>query len=153
MVFPGLMLKQGVLLFWALWLSIAWLSNVCEALKACHLLGVKWKFASGNYALLVETTQKYRMPLSFTALLFFGVILWQGCSALLFWFASITFQGLHQPGEHVLNAAFLVSLALWAAFLIADEIFLAYEAEATHLRIFSAQLLSLLALTLLPEGR
>jgi hypothetical protein len=149
----GLMLKQGILLFWALWISIAWLSNLCEALKACHWLGTRWKFASGNYVLLIETTQKYRLPFWFTALLFVGILFWQGCAAILFWCALVAFQGVQQPGEHLLYRAFLVNLALWAAFLIADEIFLAYETEDTHLRVFIAQVVSLLALALLPDAR
>ena len=38
-----------------------------------------------------------------------------------------------------------VGLGLWAAFVLADELFVAYEGgtEATHLRIFTAQLVSL----------
>ena len=153
MELTGLRLKQGIVLFWALWVSIAWLANLCEGLKACHWLGARWKFASGNYALLIETTQKYRPPLWFTALLFGGILLWQGGSALLFWCAVVTFQGVQQPGEHMLYIAFFVSLALWAAFLLADEIFLAYVTEDTHLRVFIAQVVSLLALALLPEAR
>jgi hypothetical protein len=149
----GLRLKQGILLFWALWLSIAWLANLCEALKACHWLGTQWKFASGNYALLIEITQKYRLPFWFTALLFGGILLWQGCSATLFWYTLVAFQGVQQSGEPLLYRAFLVSLALWAVFLIADEICLAYETEDTHLRVFIAQVVSLLALALLPEAR
>ena len=45
-----------------------------------------------------------------------------------------------------------MSLALWAAFIIIDEIFLAYATEDTHLRVFTAQALSLLLLLLVPEG-
>jgi hypothetical protein len=149
----GLMLKQGILLFWALWLSIAWLANACDGLKACHLLGPGWTFTSGNYALMVETTEKYHTPLWLNAILFLGVILWEGGSALLFWAAFSAFHGMHQSGGQALYPAFLVSLALWAAFIIADEVFLAYETEATHLRVFVAQIISLLALALLPEGR
>jgi hypothetical protein len=122
----GLVLKQGILLFWALWLTVAWLANTCDGLKACHL----W----------------------LNAILFGGVILWQGCAALLFWFALSVFQGVHRPGGNALYAAFLVSLALWAAFIIIDEIFLAYATEDTHLRVFTAQALSLLLLLLVPEG-
>ena len=151
MVLTGLTLKQGILLFWALWLSMAWLANACDGLKACHLLGTGWKFASGNYALLVETTQKYHTPLWLTAILFLGVILWEGGAALLFWSAFYVFQGIHQPAGRAFYPAFGVSLALWAVFIIADEIFLAYETEATHLRVFIAQIVSLLVLTLLPE--
>ena len=152
MELTGLVLKQGILLFWALWLTVAWLANTCDGLKACHLLRTDWKFASGNYAFIVETTQKYRTPLWLNAVLFGSVILWQGGAALLFWFAFSAFQGVHRPGGNTLYPAFLVSLALWAAFIVVDEIFLAYETEDTHLRVFTAQAISLLVLTLVPEG-
>ena len=45
----------------------------------------------------------------------------------------------------------VVGLALWATFALADEIFLAYTVEAVHLRLFGLQLVSVLALRLLPE--
>jgi hypothetical protein len=83
-------------------------------------------------------------------LLFLGVVLWQGLAALLFWYTCSTFHRMPFPGLWALDMAFLVSLALWAAFMIADEIFAAYDAEAAHMRIFIAQLLSLLVLYLLP---
>ena len=38
-------------------------------------------------------------------------------------------------------------------FTLADEVFLAYPLEAVHLRLFGLQLLSLLALKLLPDDR
>ena len=148
----GLLLKQGLILFWALWLSIAWLSNLCDGLKIYHLLRDQWWFASGNYQMMAETIQKRRMPPWTTTLLFLGVLAWQGGAMLLLWVAFFNFQGLHQPGAAVLYAAFLVNLALWAALLIADEMFLAYELESTHLRVLTAQMVSLLVLTLLPEG-
>lgn len=148
----GLLLKQGLILFWALWLSIAWLSNLCDGLKATRLLRDQWWFASGNYQMMAETTQKCRMPPWMTTMLFVGVLAWQGGAMLLLWAAFFNFRGLHQPGAAVLYAAFLVNLALWAALLIADEMFLAYETESTHLRVLTAQMVSLLVLTLLPEG-
>jgi hypothetical protein len=40
---------------------------------------------------------------------------------------------------------------LWAAFVLADEVLIAYSVEATHLRLFAAQLLTLLAIVLLPQ--
>jgi hypothetical protein len=152
MAVTGLLLKQGILLFWALWLCIAWLSNLCDGLKVCHVLRPGWWFASGNYAIMVETTQKRRMPPWLPAVLFVGVLVWQGGALLLWWLAFLGFQGMNKPGVSVLYAAFLVNLALWAALLIADEIFLAYATESTHLRVFIAQLTSLLVLVLLPEN-
>ena len=44
--------------------------------------------------------------------------------------------------------AFVVSLSLWATFIVLDEILLIFEtgAEATHLRLFIAEFLSLCVL-------
>jgi hypothetical protein len=148
----GLLLKQGLLLFWALWLSIAWLSNLCDALKAHRLLREGWWFASGNYQMMAETTQKCRTPPWVTTLLFMGILAWEAGAMLLLWAAFLNFQGLHQPGASLLYPAFLVNLALWAALLIADELVLSYETESTHFRVLMAQMLSLVVLILLPEG-
>jgi hypothetical protein len=153
MTVPILLLKHGLLLFWAFWLSITWLTNACDGLKALRLLGAGWWVASGNYARMVETTQKYALPRWLTALLFLGVVLWQGLAAGLFWGAIGAFQGMHGPGLERLHTAFGVSLALWAALMLADELLLVYEVEAPHMRIFMAQLISLLVLHLVPDGR
>jgi hypothetical protein len=148
----GLLLKQGLLLFWALWLSIAWLSNLCDALKAHHLLGEGWWFASGNYRMMAETTQKCRTPPWMTTWLFMGILAWEAVAMSWLWVAFLNFQGLHQPGASLLYPAFLVNLALWAALLIADELVLSYDTEATHFRVLMAQMITLLVLILLPEG-
>ena len=70
-----LLLKHGLVLFWALWLSITWLTNACDGLKALGLLGNRWPWASGNYARMVATTQQYALPRWLPALLFLGVVL------------------------------------------------------------------------------
>jgi hypothetical protein len=49
-------------------------------------------------------------------------------------------------------AAFSSALSLWLAFAIADEVFITYQVEGTGLRLFIAQLLTLLAVELLPEA-
>ena len=53
--------------------------------------------------------------------------------------------------ETARNAAFIVSLGLWGAFILAEEVLLAYPLEAVHLRLLTAQLATLLVLTLVPE--
>jgi hypothetical protein len=78
------------------------------------------------------------------ALLFLGVVAWQACAAALFW------RAWAQGGRGGV-LAFTVGLALWAGFVLADEIFIAYTLEAVHLRLFGLQLLSVLALRLLPD--
>lgn len=153
MTFPILLLKHGLLLFWALWLSLTWLTNACDGLKALRLLCVGWRVASGNYARMGATTQKYALPRWLLALLFGSVVLWQGLATGLLWGAVGAFQGMQGPGLERLHMACGVSLALWAALMLTDELLLVYEVEAPHMWIFLAQLVSLLVLHLVPDGR
>jgi hypothetical protein len=66
--------------------------------------------------------------------------------------ALATFRGRGVKRSIIFCAAFTAGLTLWAAFAIADEIFIKYDVEASHLRLFIAQLVMLLAIELLPEG-
>ena len=79
------------------------------------------------------------------------MIVWEGVGAALFWRAF----GRTTPGvavdPHAAHPALTVSLALWAAFMIADELFIAYPVEASHMHVFTAQLASLPLLQLVPE--
>jgi hypothetical protein len=140
------LLKRGLLLFWAAWLSLVVATNVLDGAKAAGLLGGSWAFASGNYAFLGQTTARYGTPGWVNGLLFAGVICWEGLAAVLFGLAWRTYRG------RLLYPAFAAGLSLWAAFILADEVFVAYAVEGTHWRLFTAQLATLLAVELLPEG-
>ena len=71
--------------------------------------------------------------------------------SVLFWLACCTFRR-RKGSLPLLYTAFAVSLSLWAAFLLADEVFIAYAVAGTHWRLFTAQLATLLAIELLPEN-
>ena len=148
MHFSVITLKQAMLAFWAIWLTIVCLANLCDLLKRWRVLGDHWKFASGNYDLMQKSTRVYHLPDAAVLLLFIGVVIWEALAGFLTWNALLSFNGSVSDAVY---AAFGVSLALWAAFLIADEIFMAYEMETTHIAIFIAQLISLIALVLLPS--
>jgi hypothetical protein len=60
---------------------------------------------------------------------------------------------MHGPGLEPLHTAFGVSLALWVALMHADELLLVYEVEAPHRWIVMEQLVSVLVLHLVPDGR
>lgn len=143
-------LKRLLLLFWAAWLSIVFFSNLADATKALGLLDQSWAWASGNWILIKDTTAKFGTPAAVNALLFAGVILWEGVAAVLFWWAGWIFQGGNST-RHAVYRAFTTSLLLWGAFLIADEVCFAYPLESTHLRLFIAHLVTLLAVERLPE--
>jgi hypothetical protein len=143
-------LKRGLLFFWAAWLTLVFASNFCDGLKVCGWLPGSWAFASGNYDFLVQTTARYGPPAWVNGLLFVGVIAWEAAAALLFWHAGLRFRG--RDGRAATRLAFTAGLGLWAAFMLADEICIAYPVEATHLRLLIGQLASLLVIELLPDA-
>ena len=64
--------------------------------------------------------------------------------------------GARHVRREQLAAAFLVNLALWAVFVIMDEVFLAFLVPGfnimeTHRSLFTANLVSLMAIHLLPN--
>jgi hypothetical protein len=147
-------LKQALLAFWSVWLTLVCLTNVLDGARALGLLDQDWAFASGNYCLLVATTARYETPMWLNGVLFVGVICWEGLAAVLFWLTLLRFRGrAGAEGTPLLYTAFTVSLLLWAGFMIADDVFIAYALEAIHIRLFVAQLMTLLAIELLPETR
>jgi hypothetical protein len=145
-----ILLKRLLLLFWAVWLSSVFLGNLADAGKALGLLGESWTFASGNWKLIEETTARYKIPAAVNAILFAGVILWEGIACVLFWRAGWSFRGRSSARKSVYLAV-TTSLLLWGAFLVADEVFIAFPLGSTHLRLFVAHLVTLLAVDLLPE--
>jgi hypothetical protein len=149
---PAALLKRGLLGLWAAWLTVVFATNALDATKALGLLPEHWAFASGNYRFLAETTARYGAPGWLNGLLFAGVICWEGAAAVLFWLACRAFRGRGRRDIAVLYAAFAAGLSLWLAFALADEVFIRYEVEGAHLRLFTAQLMTLLAVELLPEG-
>src|SRR5262249_12232789 len=126
-------------------------TNLLDGAKALGLLGESWALASGNYPFLVQTTARYGTPAWLNGLLFVGVVCWQVVAASLFWLAWRQSRG-GWPRRRALYAALTVGLSLWGAFLLADELFIAYAVEGVHWRLFTAQLATLLAIELLPEG-
>jgi hypothetical protein len=145
-----ILFKRLVLLFWAVWLSVVFLSNLADAGKGLGLLDEFWVFASGNWRILQETTARYGTHAAVNAVLFAGVIVWEGIAAVLFWRAGLSFRG-RIAARNAVYIAFTTSLLLWSAFLVADEVFIAYPLEGVHLRLFVAHLVTLLAVELLPE--
>ena len=78
------------------------------------------------------------------------VALWQLAVAALFaWAAGASLLDGRLDWRAV-NLAFGAGIGLWAAFMLADEIVLKYEFERTHELLFIAQLVSLVAMHVLP---
>ena len=100
--------------------------------------------ASGNYALIQETTARYATPSWLLPPLFAGVIAWEALSCILFARAWSSGPAFHAAAR----LAYTVSLALWATFLIVDEFFIAFQVAAAHVRLFTAEIACLVYLAL-----
>ncbi len=142
-------IKTGLVFFWSLWLTIVFLTNLFEGLQHLRVVPESWKFVSQNYEMIQKTVAIYHPPAWLAGLLFLGVLAWQGLALALLWtaFARLAFSGMAALSQ--VDTAFAVLLALFGAFMIADEIFRAYDNQAGHMQIFIAQLATLLAVHLL----
>ena len=144
-------LKFGLLGLWAGWFTLVALTNVFDALKAARLLPRQWRFASDNYRRVRDAVAVYDATASLAGWLYAGVIGWQIVAAALLWRALVSSAAAGALLVGAVNLAFTVALAMWAAFLLSEEIFQQYRTEGKHLLFFIAQLLTLGALHLLPN--
>jgi len=143
------LIEAGIVLLWAAWLTMVTLLNVTDALKEWGVLPETWSLASGNFAYMLAVTKIHNTPKSVCWWMFMGVIAWEAIASLLLW------RALFVATQAAIDVAFLVSLALWGAFMLADEYFIAYavdsegNASEVHRDLFVAFLVSLVALHLL----
>jgi len=145
-------LTRGVLFFWAAWFSIVALTNVLDALVSLGALSPSVRFVSGNWPWINRVMDPLAVPHWLQAFLFLGAMSWEALAACLYWRALIRYGGrpLHQERDALW--AGVTALALWGAFQVLDEVFLAYETENVHRTIFVSQIATILLLQLLPAG-
>ena len=143
-------LKLALLGFWAAWFAVVALTNAFSALKAFGLLPPTWRFASGNYGQVAKAVSVYKAPRWVPIVLFLGVIAWQVLASAAFVCAFAASSRAHAPSWATVDLAFAIAIALWAAFMIADELTFKYGYEQSHELLFVAQLASLAAMYLLP---
>ncbi len=142
---PSLDLRRlgcGLLAFWALYFGIVALSNLADLFRSLGALPPGWWWVSGNLAFMATGTSKFGVPAWANQILLAGVIAWEGVAAVLFWRAA------RRGDPRALGPPFAVGIGLWAVFVLLDELLLIFEtgAEATHLRLLIAQLLTLVVL-------
>jgi hypothetical protein len=144
-------LKLALLLFWAAWFCVVFLTNLFSGLKAAGLLGESWKLASKNYGSVAKAVSPYGAPSWVPALLFAGVVAWQlGAASLYAWaFCSSLAAGV--MAASAVNAAFAAGIGFMAALMLADEITIKYAYEQAHELLFIAQLATLVAMHVLPS--
>lgn len=143
-------MKLGLVLFWGVWLGLVLLNNVLEGLRALQIVPPYWKFASNNLEVIREAIARYQAPQWLPDALFLGVLLWELGALLLFGRAGLRSLIAGELVLGAVNAAFAGSIALLAGFIIADEILQLYDLEHTHMLFLIAQVLSLVAVHMMP---
>ena len=144
-------LKFGLLSFWWLWFVLVFATNLCEGLKVLHRVPWAWKFASHNFQPIVLALAEYAAPQWLPKVFFAGILFWQLLTVLLFGGATVWSFEQRSLSWGFVDAAFAAGLSLWAAFMLADEFCKQYDPEKGHVLFFTVQLVTLMALHLLPS--
>jgi hypothetical protein len=142
--------KRLILLFWALWWLLAFLTDLIGGLKEIGVVAASW-LPHSNYPDLVESLAPYDTPGWLPPVLFVGIVAWSLLSTLLFAIAASTPRQPAERWRRRLNRAFIVSLGLWLAFFLADQVVMKFGFEENHMVQGGFQLLTFLAIYLLPE--
>lgn len=137
-------LQSGLVLFWAIWLSIVTMTNIFDVLDQFGLLPEGFTMASYNFDLVVQTVGAHGVPIAVAAILFAGALTWEFLGSVLLWRAWNAMRK-GAPGTSIeVTKAFTINLALWATFLIATELTVNYVTAGTHKTTLIAQLATLL---------
>lgn len=143
-------IKLGCLLFWSMWFALACMTNLFDFMNIFTLIPPDWRFRSNNYMLLSQVLSVYDTQNWLLNFLFFCNTVVQGAVAIIFFGAVFLYAFKREPWFYI-NLAFGLSMALWATYLVLEEVFIAYAFEATHMRLFMFEIIMLLMIHLLPE--
>jgi hypothetical protein len=146
-------LQTGLVLFWAIWLTLVTATNTCDGLKQLGVLPADFTLASYNFDLVRKTVGAHGVPAVIAAVLFAGVIVWEMLASGLFWRAWLALLRGRPGTADEITQAFAVSLALWAVFLIATEATVNYSTAGTHKSTLIAQLASLIVIRTTHPGK
>lgn len=144
--------KKIIVVFWTIWWFVALWSDISGGLAHMGYLNATWA-RDANYAMLVRSLQMYPIPEWCALGLFIGILAWSLLSAVLFLVASVTMGKERKIWMRNVRRAFIVSLTYWFAFFIADQIIMNFDLEQNHMVQGGFQLLTFIALYLLPEPK
>ena len=71
--------------------------------------------------------------------------------ALLFAWAVLSSISVEAFDVETMNVTYAAALGFWATFMLADEILKQYETEHAHVLFFNAQLVTFIAIQVLPS--
>lgn len=144
--------KKIIIIFWTIWWLIALWTDIVGILTHNGLLLRSWA-PDINYPFLVESLKMYKVPFWVPQLFFGGILIWSLLSAAAFFWTCIS---LNQPTTCWMrraDLAFVISITYWLAFFLADQMIMKFDLEANHMIQGGFQLLTYLALYILPSHK
>jgi hypothetical protein len=146
----NVLFKKIIILFWTLWWLIALWTDIVGSLAHLGLLQATWA-PDTNYPFLKSSLAMYHAPEWLVATFFVGILLWSLLSTLAFCWASFGLGQGNVVWMRRARAAFIISLTYWLAFFLADQMVMKFDLEENHMVQGGFQLLTFLALYLLPD--
>ena len=146
----GLVLKRLVLVFGATYLGMVCVTNLANFANV--VAGTNGRFLNSENADYVASIVKvYSMPGWFVDVAVLGAATIEGIGALLFVRALLRYRG---GGAGVSEAyqALAWNIAVWFAFIVGTEFFIAYPAESPFRELLGLGLLMTLVITLVPDS-
>lgn len=142
--------KKIIVIFWTIWWLAALWTDTVGGLAHLGLLHGSWA-PDTNYPFLVSTLSMYNVPVWLPPSFFIGILIWSLVSTLAFVWASCALR--REPSLWLRRAeiAFVISLTYWLTFFIADQAVMKFDLEENHMVQGGFQLLTFLALYLLPD--
>jgi len=133
-------LKQGIILFWALWFTIVTCSDFTSFLQMHQLIPDTFPFNSRNYDLIAQFLLVYGSHSHFFQQgISLVILLWALLITVSFWVSFI-----FKINDKFAYFAFNFSFSMTAFFILVDECFIKYDIEHGHLIRLSVQLLTFL---------
>jgi len=140
--------KKTLIIFWAIWWTIAFWTDISGGLKHLGILHASWIF-DGNYPFLTKSLALYSMPQWFVTFLYLGIIFWSLLSAGWFWYASLAINNAKALWMRRAHQAFIISMTFWLVFFLADQMIMNFDLEQNHMVQGGFELLSWMAIALL----
>lgn len=141
--------KKTLIIFWAFWWFIAFWTDLVGGLAHLGILQASWA-PDTNYPFLVESLKMYTSSDVFVTFLFLGILLWSLLSTLAFIWASIAIFTFPNTWIKHASIAFIISLTFWLIFFLADQLIMKFDLEENHMVQGGFELLTFLALYILP---
>jgi len=141
--------KKIIIIFWTLWWLIALWTDVVGLLAHYGLLVKNWA-PDINMPFLIRSLEMYPLPSWAPLLIFIGILLWSMLSAVAFIWTCISLNKESRVWMRRADVAFFISICLWFVLFLADQMIMKFDLEQNHMVQGGFQLLTYLALYLLP---